>query len=107
MRELELRTADLHTVCLLQAVLPRLFIKARCRYATKDIRKASVHYNRLWSITEPIPNRPHPDAKLFISTPLTASMIYFIGVKQMYDLKFESHCIISAGVKLLSITMLF
>ncbi len=35
--------------------------------------KASVHYNRLWSITEPIPNRPrlHRDApyKWFISTP--------------------------------------
>ncbi len=28
---LELRTADLHTACLLQVVLTRLFIKARCR----------------------------------------------------------------------------
>ncbi len=30
-RGLELRTADLHTACLLQVVLIRLFIKARCR----------------------------------------------------------------------------
>ncbi len=28
-------------------------------YVTNNVRKASVHYNRLWSITEPIPNRPH------------------------------------------------
>ncbi len=27
-------------------------------YATNDVRKASVDYNWLWSITEPIPNRP-------------------------------------------------
>ncbi len=33
-------------------------------YATNDVRKASVDYNWLWSITEPIPNRPrlHRDA---------------------------------------------
>ncbi len=31
---------------------------------TNDVWKAPVHYNRLWSITEPIPNRPrlHRDA---------------------------------------------
>ncbi len=33
-------------------------------YATNDVRKASVHSNWLWSITEPMPNRPrlHHDA---------------------------------------------
>ncbi len=31
-------------------------------YATNDVRKASVHYNWSWSITEPIPNRLHRDA---------------------------------------------
>ncbi len=25
---------------------------------TNNVRKASANYNRLWSITEPIPNRP-------------------------------------------------
>ncbi len=31
LRGLELRPADLHTACLFQVVLTRLFIKARCR----------------------------------------------------------------------------
>ncbi len=43
-------------------------------YVAKDVRRASVHYNLIWSITEPIPNRPrlHCDApeKRLISTPL-------------------------------------
>ncbi len=30
-RGLELRTTDLHTACLLQVMLTRLFIKARCQ----------------------------------------------------------------------------
>ncbi len=40
--------------------LPPLFYAP----ATNDVRKASVHYNRLWSFTELIPNRPrlHRDA---------------------------------------------
>ncbi len=36
-----------------------LYAPATKHVCDKDVRKASAHYNRLWSITEPIPNRPH------------------------------------------------
>ncbi len=49
-------------------------------YVTNNVRKASVHYNRLWSITEPIPNRPrlHRDApwKRSISTSLQYTLFF-------------------------------
>ncbi len=51
---------------LLIASLHHCMLQRQSMYATNDVRKASVHYNQLWSITEPIPNRPrlHRDAPL-------------------------------------------
>lgn len=41
-------------ISLCHCMLPR-----QSTYTTNDVRKASVNYNGQWSITEPIPNRPH------------------------------------------------
>ncbi len=64
---------------LLIASLHHCMLQRQSMYATNDVRKASVHYNQLWSITELIPNRPrlHRDApwKRLISTPLTATCV--------------------------------
>ncbi len=46
------------------ASLRHCMLPRQSMYATNDVRKASVHYNRLWFITEPIPTCPrlHRDA---------------------------------------------